>query len=482
MHDLNPLRPLVVDLDGTLIKTDLLVEAANRALIQQPWRWLQLPAWFLMEKAALKKHLAAASSFDAASLPYNQTLLTWLREEHARGRPIVLATASHESLARQVAMHLGLFTEVLATNDSTNLRADAKRDTLIQRFGEKGFDYVGNDWPDLPVWRCAMQAHIVGGKHRLIERIRSRGNLGRTVEDGRPHLSRALLTSVRPHQWTKNLLVFVPLLAAHRWGDAVSAVAALLAFLAFCLCASAVYLLNDLADMSQDRRHPRKRGRPLAAGHLGPLAAWLSWPILLLLAFALAFSTLPVLFTASLAAYFIITAAYSLALKRIPMVDVVTLAVLYTLRIVAGAAAIGVAPSFWLLAFSMCLFHSLALMKRHSELVSEHNADLQGSLPGRGYSARHLRRVLTLGGVTACTAVLVLALYVQDSHTAALYPSPHVIWLACPLLSYWVSRAWLLSHRGQMHDDPIVFALTDRVSWIVVALVVLVFALAKLIP
>ena len=279
--------PLVVDLDGTLIKTDLLAETASRFLIEQPLRFFKLVVWLAEGKCALKSRLAESARIDVAALPYNEELLDWLRQEKAQGRSIVLATASHRVLADQVAQHLGLFDDVLATDGNTNLKAHAKRDALVERYGERGFDYVGNDWPDVAVWQSAAQAHVVSGSARLIDKARSHGNLGLTLSNGKPHLAVALLKAMRPHQWMKNLLVFVPLLAAHQYSDGASVLQALLAFIVFGLTASSVYLLNDLVDVADDRHHPRKRRRPLASGDLSLLQGWLAWPVLLLLAFAL---------------------------------------------------------------------------------------------------------------------------------------------------------------------------------------------------
>jgi 4-hydroxybenzoate polyprenyltransferase len=475
------LLPLVVDLDGTLIKTDLLAETASSFLVRRPLGIFKLLLWLAKGRTVLKSRLAQFASVDAATLPYNQEVLSWLRAEKAAGRRIVLATASHGVLARRVSAHLGLFDEVLSSDDACNLKAGAKRDALVRRYGEGGFAYAGNDWADVPVWQSAAQAHVVSRSRRLIEKVRSAGNLGRTVSDGRPLQATALLKAMRPQQWMKNLLILIPLLAAHRYADGASVVQGLLAFIAFGLTASSVYLLNDLVDVADDRHHPRKRQRPFAAGHLGLLAGWLAWPALLALSFTLAAAALPPAFSACLAAYLLTTIAYSLRLKQVPMVDVMTLAVLYTLRIVAGAAAIAVPLSFWLLSFSIFIFLSLALIKRYSELKTARNANQNGPLRGRGYHPQDLELVATLGGSAGYTAVLVLALYIQDSHTAALYASPQFIWLACPMLLFWISRAWLITSRGQMHDDPVVFALKDPTSWAVVALTAVVFTLAKVV-
>jgi len=475
------MHPLVVDLDGTLIQTDLLLESANQFVLAQPWQAAKLLGWLVQGKATLKTNLAQATQLDPAALPYNAELLAWLQQEKAQGRRLILATASHQLLANQVAAHLDLFDEVLATDASTNLKSGAKCAALVARFGDKGFDYIGNDRADLPVWQCARQAHVVSGSERLIDAVRQQGNLGRVVTDGKQALMQAVLKAMRPHQWMKNLLVLIPLLASHSYSAAASVWAAGLAFVAFGLTASSVYLLNDLVDVSHDRHHARKRLRPFAAGHLSLLHGWLVWPLSLMTAFALAAVALPWPFTVSLGAYFVLTVAYSLRLKQIPMVDVLTLAGLYTLRIIAGAAAIAVPLTFWLLSFSMFLFLSLAFIKRYSELLTARSNGQASALRGRGYTTQDLELVANLGGSAGYTCVLVLALYIQDAHTASLYATPQYIWLACPLLLYWISRAWLIAHRGQMHDDPIVFALKDRASWVVAALFAGVFVAARLL-
>jgi 4-hydroxybenzoate polyprenyltransferase len=475
--------PLVVDLDGTLIKTDLLAETASQFLVDHPWHFFKLLIWLVDGKGALKSHLAQTANVDVASLPYNEELLTWLRAERGDGRTIVLATASHQVLANKIAAHVDLFDDVLATDNATNLKGDAKRDALVARYGLQGFDYVGNDWPDVPVWRFAAKAHVVSASTRLIETARGLGNLGVTMNPGKPAAGSTLLRAMRPHQWTKNLLVFIPLLAAHQYGDAVSVMRAILAFIVFGLIASSVYLLNDIIDVTDDRHHQRKRSRPFAAGNLSLIYGWMAWPMLTICAFVLAgpIGGLSWHFIVALTTYFLLTMAYSLRLKKAPIVDVLTLALLYTLRIFAGAAAIAVPLSFWLLTFSMFIFLSLAFIKRYSELRAARDTGEEGVLRGRGYDPQDLELVSSLGGSAGYTAVLVLALYIQDVHTANLYATPMLIWLVCPLLLFWVSRVWLIAHRGNMHDDPIVFAIKDRISWLVGTLVAAIFVLAKVV-
>lgn len=470
-------RPLVVDLDGSLIKTDLLFETANSFVAKHPYKVWKLIPWFLSGKGALKAKLAECSEIDAASLPYNKGLLAWLREQKAGGRQLVLATASDIKLAEAVAQHLELFDEVLATEGGVNLKAERKRDLLVSRFGENRFDYVGDCSADLPVWRSAGDAYLIGSSPLLMGRVKKQANLAGVFADDKPPLLQSLARALRPHQWLKNLLLFVPLLSAHLYGDGSSVMLALLAFLVFGMTASSVYVLNDLIDVADDRHHLRKRNRPFASGDLSLVHGWITWPLLLLMAFFLAALTLPPLFLGVLGTYYLLTLAYSLFLKRTPMVDVLTLAALYTLRIIAGAAAIAVLPTFWLLLFSMFVFLSLAFMKRFSELKAAKDAH---RLRGRGYAREDLELVSSAGVAAGYLATLVLALYIQDQHTAEIYRTPSLIWLACPLLLYWISRAWLVAHRGDMHDDPIVFAIKDKISWIVGFCLLGVFGLAKL--
>ena len=478
---LNLDRPLVVDLDGTLIKTDLLIETANQFITRRPFQCVSLVTWLGQGKSVLKERLAQVVQLDATCLPYNQPLVAWLQEQKAQGRRLVLATASHRLLAERVAQHLGLFDTVLATEGSTNLKSDRKRDLLVSLYGERGFDYIGNDSADLPVWQAAHQAHVVSRSAALIARARAGGNVAQVMDTGRTSGFASVLKAMRLHQWLKNLLILVPLFAGHQYGNPESLLQAVLAFFAFGLTASGVYLINDLVDVADDRHHPRKRLRPFAAGNLSLLHGWLLVPVLVVAAFTLAANTLPPAFVACLATYFVLTLAYSLQLKQSAVLDVLVLAGLYTLRIIAGTAALELQLSFWLLTFSMFIFVSLAFIKRFSELKDAREDGREGPLRGRGYVHEDLEVVSAFGSAAGYIAVLVLALYIQDSHTAELYRSPKFIWLACPLLLFWISRAWLIAHRGQMHDDPIVFALKDKTSWLVGACLVVIFGLATVI-
>lgn len=456
---------LCVDLDGTLVRSDLLYESVLALLARNPLYVFLLPFWLLRGKAALKDEIARRVALDPSALPYDERLLRLLEDSPAR--PRVLCTASNIRFAEAVAAHVGLFDQVLGSDATTNLSGRRKAQALVERFGERGFDYVGNAAVDLHIWRSARQAWVVNG---------SRGLAGRAAKlcEVAQHFPSAgggfrhWIKAIRVHQWLKNVLVFLPLLASHRFTELQAAGNAALAFLAFGLCASGVYVLNDLLDLPADRRHPRKRLRPFAAGTLPLVHGLAAAPLLALAGFALALAINP-WFALVLCGYYATTLAYSLRLKRLVMVDVVVLAALYTARIIGGAAAIGSGLSFWLLAFSMFLFLSLAMLKRYTELATMLAAG-KTSASGRGYAVEDLPLVQSLGAASGYLAVLVFALYINSPESLALYEHPQVLWLICPLLLYWISRAWVVAHRGGMNDDPVVFAVTDRVSRIVLVL------------
>lgn len=457
-------RPLVVDLDGTLVLGDTLHESLLGLLSSRPWQLLALPAWLAGGKAHFKQAVAAHQAIDPATLVYNQPLLDWLASQRDH-RDLVLCTAADARVAEAVAAHLGLFDAVIASDGDTNLGGERKAHRLVERYGDKGFDYVGNDRADLPVWRHSHTAIVCNATAAVARDAAAIGNVGHTFPS-RTGGAGAWLRALRLHQWAKNLLLFVPLLTAHLVFEPAAVVNVLLAFLAFGLCASSVYLLNDLMDLAADRRHPRKRRRPFAAGHLSVLSGLGVAAMLLVAAFALAVATLPQNFVLTLAGYYLLTCAYSFRLKRVEMLDVVILAALYTSRIIAGAVALDVELSFWLLAFSMFLFLSLALLKRHTELVTLRDLG-QTHASGRGYHADDLPLVATFGASAGYASVLVFALYINSPASAALYSRPELLWLLCPMLLFWIGRVWLLSHRRRMHDDPLVFALTDWVSLLV---------------
>ena len=468
--------PLCIDCDGTLLSTDLLHESVISLLKSAPWLALQLPFWLVRGRAYLKARLADHVSIDASTLPYNEEVVSLARQARAEGRTVVLATASHGRLAQAVAEHLGIFDEVLATQGDSNLKGRAKAAALIERYGQRGFDYAGDSRSDLPVWQSARKAVVVSANQTLVAKAGRLTKVERVITPQRATIG-TYLRAMRLHQWLKNLLVFVPLFAAHRFQPGAELAQAVLAFFSYGLCASAVYLLNDLFDLDADRRHVRKRKRPFASG-LIPVwhgAVWV--PLLLSGAIGLAL-LLPWMFAAVLAGYFACTLAYSLLLKRQVIVDVLMLAGLYTLRVIAGGAATLIAPSFWLLAFSMFLFLSLAMVKRYSEMLDVLHQHQQQAAAGRGYLVQDLPVLMSLGTGSGLVAVLVFALYINNPETRSIYAQPLWLWLVPPLLLYWVSRVWMKAHRGEVDDDPVVFAVRDWQSLVIVSMAALFFALA----
>ena len=454
--------PLCVDLDGALVRTDLLIESLFALLRQRVACLFLVPIWLFKGRAGLKERIAAHADIDVSMLPYHEEFLAHLREEHARGRRLCLVTAAPRKYAEQVAQHLGIFDEVYASSASENLSAARKGRLLCRLYGEKGFDYAGNARADLAVLPHARRGMLVNPEPGVRRAAGRSADIARIFDDRTGRLEN-YARALRLHQWLKNLLLFVPALAAHELDNMALLSQAGIGFIVFGLCASSVYLLNDLLDLGADRRHPRKRHRPLAAGTISIKAGAALVPALLVAAFAGALALLPLAFAAALAVYYGLTLAYSFWIKGKLMADVIVLAALYTMRIIAGAAAVAIMPSFWLLALSMFLFLSLAMVKRYSELASLESVGRTRAL-NRNYEAGDYAMLSSLGAASGYTAVLVLALYINSDDVVLQYRHPMAFWLLCPLLLYWISRVWLLTGRGQMHDDPVVFALRDRVS------------------
>ncbi len=471
-------RVLCVDLDGTLLASDSLHESVCLLMKTNPLLCLPLPFVLLRDsgKAVLKQRISQAVEINPSLLPYNPEVLAFLQEERAKGREIVLVTASDERVAQAVAGHLGLFSRVIASDGRTNLRGKKKLEVLSREYGEGKFDYIGNDWTDLPVWRAAAEAYVVSSNRRLITAAQREAKVARVFEKKKFSL-KILLRMLRVHQWVKNLLLFVPLIMAHRIFDWPASAAAAAGFLIFCLCSSGVYIINDLTDIVSDRMHAQKRLRPFASGD-APLALGALLGPLMLIAACLLAAALPFRFLLAVLLYIGVTFAYSCCLKQIMLIDILVLAGLYTLRVLAGAFAAGVPVSPWLLAFSMFMFLSLACVKRFSELYRL-RSDRGTASAGRGYVVGDLEAIGQFGSASGFLSVLVLALYTNGMEVQRLYHQPAILWLLCPLLLYWVSRIWLLAYRGQVHEDPILFAIRDRVSYVVGAVSALLLLLAK---
>jgi len=456
--------PICVDLDGTLIKTDLLCESLFALLKVNFVYVVFLPFWLLKGKAYLKQEITRRITFDVTCLPYNTELLSFLIQARQRGRQLALVTAANVKIARQIADHLGIFSDILASDAKTNLSGVRKLGALVKKYGPRGYDYAGNALNDLKVWTQARQAIIVGPSSSLVQQVQKITTVGHIFKT-RSISVRLLLRTIRVHQWAKNSLVFVPLITSHQIGNGYLFLASLYAFLAFSLCASSLYVLNDCLDLEADRQHPQKRCRSFAAGDLPVSLSFILVPTLFCLGLFVA-SHLPVFFLALLLAYSGLSLTYSLYFKKFVLVDVFLLALLYTIRLYAGAVATGIALSHWLLIFSMFLFLSLALMKRFTEIREIALRD-QKLTNGRGYWAADLEHIASVGASSGYISVLVLALYVNSNEVHALYSRPEILWLQCPLMLYWISLIWLLAYRGQMQEDPVVFALRDIKSYVV---------------
>jgi 4-hydroxybenzoate polyprenyltransferase len=453
--------PLVVDLDGTLIHSDLLWESLVLFLRRHFLRLWLLPLWLFHGKAGFKDRIAREVEIDPSALPYDKALLALIRKEREDGRTVVLATGAQHRLAEQVAAHTQAFDLVLAT-DAVNLTSHNKAERLAALYGVQGYDYIGNSRADLPVWLGSRTAWCVAGKEYKLADGRSTTQVG-SRRGGTAH---ALFKAMRPRQWLKNLLVFVPMLAGHAL-RVDTLLESLLAFAAFSACASSAYLLNDALDAQDDRVHPVKHKRPIAAGTLPLPLALLASPVLALAALAACALAKPLLLLA-LGAYFIATIAYSVYLKRLLMIDIVTLAILYSLRVLGGSAATGIEPSFWLLAFSFFIFLSLALLKRHSELFNLHREGKEKTR-GRGYTTADKTPIGIMGINAAFVSVLIFMLYFNSQNVLQLYRHPAWLLGILPLLVFWLGRMWTLAFRGQVNEDPVLYVSKDKVSMIVLA-------------
>lgn len=430
-----PSVPLVVDLDGTLINSNLLVESVIALLKRSLFSVFLLPLWLMRGKATFKAEVTRRTTLDLSVLPLNRPLLEHLKREKARGRRLVLATGAYETLARRIADRLGLFEEVLATNGTINLTCHNKLAALRARFGATGFDYAGNAVDDCPIWSAARRATVVNASPRLLNWATVNATVDGVFPREKPTLG-LYVRALRLHQWLKNLLLFAPLIAALKFTDVDALMQLGIGFLAFGCCASSVYLLNDIIDLEDDRLHPNKKHRPFASGRLPISHGLVLIPVLLVSAAALS-ALLPLKFSLVLMAYYATTLAYTFFLKRMEAVDVVTLAMLYTTRIFAGGAAAGIPLSVWLLTFSVFIFLSLALAKRCAELqlLRKHG---KSKSSGRGYVLADLPMLRSMGVGSGYVAAVVLALYLNSPQVALAYEHSDMLWLCVPVLVYWV--------------------------------------------
>ncbi len=454
--------PLIVDLDGTLIFSDTLYETFLFALKKNFLVFFFSLFWVLRGKAFLKSKLANLSvNFDPLLLPYNTNFIKWVKLEKKKNRRVILCTAAHNIIAAKIAKHLGFFDEIISTNDNLNLSGKEKAKILSGRFGSRGFDYAGNSFSDIHIWKIARYAYGVNVNNFLVEHFQNKFRFSFLFTQSSNILLESF-SALRPYQWVKNLILFIPLFASHQFFNFTLWYDLLIAFFSFSFCASAVYIFNDFIDIESDRQHLRKKNRPFASGQLPIVNGFFIALILLAASFTLAF-ILNGYFKYWLLLYFALTCTYSLLIKQIVLLDCVFLSLLYTVRIVAGGEATHLNSSFWLLAFSVFLFLSLAFVKRYAEIeIPPHTG--QQILKGRGYYSSDAGLIRTFGVASGYSATLILALYLNSDSVSSLYLCPYFIWADVPILVIWIIWLWLKAHRGEMHDDPIIFAIKDKIS------------------
>ncbi|MGA2456390.1 MAG: UbiA family prenyltransferase [Terriglobales bacterium] len=464
-----PSPVLCVDLDGTLIRGNVLWECILVLLKTSPIALLLLPFWLLSGRASLKRKLAARIHLNPACLPYRQQVLDFLQHEKANGRRIALTTAADRELAEAISRYLGLFDEVHASDGHLNLKGANKAAFLAERFAQTGFDYVGDSAADVEVWRNARAAYVVGTEARAEQAAAVTTLKGTILEPQRtsfPTSLRVWINALRGHHWAKNLLLFLPLALSHNLA-LEPIVRTFVGFALYGFCASGLYILNDLLDLHSDRDHPWKKERPFATGAISIPEGLLASFILLSSALGLGFF-LDVQFGLVLLGYAALTMLYSLYLKKIALLDVFVLSSFYSFRILAGALISATPLSQWFLAFSMFVFLSLAMAKRYSELL--HASDLvKAGNSGRGYHTGDRELLLSLGVGSSFSAVVIFSLYVHSQDVRLLYSTPEFLFLLCPIVLYWLSRTWLLAHRGELKEDPVTLAIRDPVSYGVAA-------------
>ncbi len=454
-------RALFVDMDGTLVSTDVLWEAFFLAVKAQPWVALLAVGWLMRGRATLKDELSKRVSVDPGALPYRDDVLEFVRARKADGDTVVLATASARAWAEPVAAHLDMFDDVLASDAENNLKG-ANKLAAIEAYcsgrGVVNWGYIGDAHADLPIWDKASEVFVVAPSTALKQRVPK----ATAVFGKKPSLLKAAIKAMRPHQWVKNVLLWVPLMLGHAYDDSAKVFAAAVAFTAFSLTASSVYLFNDMLDVEADRLHPKKKFRPFAAGSLPLLYGPPLVVGLITTAVTLALLFLPLPYLGVLLLYLAVNVAYSASLKSKMLIDVMLLASLYTLRIFAGGVATDLRVSEWLLAFSIFMFTSLAFAKRYVELARV-AAEGKTEAKGRGYRVEDLALIISVGPTAGYLAVLVFALYINNG-LPGFYVNKSLLWLTCPLLLYWISRLWFLAKRGELDHDPVVFAVTDKAS------------------
>lgn len=466
--------PLCVDLDGTLIKTDLLLESFLALVKANPLNLFRCFGWLLKGKAHLKAEIAKRVDLDITILPYNEKVLAMLAAERANGRDIHLCTAADQILAFKVSEHLGGFGSVFASDGTVNLSSANKCKKLEEAFGHQGFDYIGDSRDDIAVWKSSRNGYVTSTGRIFKAALGVNSNV-QSIDSNNISIGK-VLKAMRVYQWVKNVLVFVPLLTSHRFVDGDAVIASIMAFFAFSLCASSVYLLNDMLDLESDRRHERKRHRPFASGQLSLMTGMILTVVLLAAAVSIAVF-LPAKFMLVIACYYLLTLAYSFVLKKLLLVDVFALASLYTSRIMAGGAAAMIPLSSWLIMFSITIFLSLAFLKRYAELDDKQRAG-GTSAAGRGYYTEDISILRSFGTSSGYLAVIIMAIYLNSPDSNLLYSHRSALWGVFAALMFWISWMWMEAFKGKMHDDPIVFALKDRTSIAAIGAIILFMLIA----
>lgn len=471
---------LFVDLDGTLIKSDLLFECLVPIIKNYFYALFLAPFWLLKGKAYLKDKFSDLVSINPEILPYNNNVLEYIRKEKENGSKIILATASNIKLAKSISDYLGIFDDVIASSKEENLKGKNKLNKIklyIENNNtNKEFSYIGDSEADVKIFNETDIPIVVGNKN-VFNKIKSKNDKTTFVDGENDFSLKKFFKMIRTYQWVKNFLIFLPLILAHKFLDVNLLLKALVAFFSFSFLASSVYIINDIMDVESDRIHPSKKNRPIASGAVkissALKVAFILMPLSFIISIFLGKEFLFVLLT-----YFITTSCYSFYLKKIMLVDILILSLLYTVRMFAGGVALNIYLSPWLFMFSMFFFFSLACAKRYSELYAVRN-NLQDEIKGRGYQAQDLEQIQIFGSSSGYIAILIFALYIQSDISMKLYKTPSFFWALCPIMLYWISRVWLLSHRGQMTQDPIIFALKDKVSYVVLILSIIIFGVAK---
>lgn len=471
---------LFVDLDGTLIATDTFFESIVLLLKSYPLKTFSLILWMFKGKAYLKDKIAQHKTPKASLLPYREEVLAFIKKEKGKGRKVYLLTAANQKIANKVANHLGCFAGAFGSNDKINLSGEQKLKRVYQIVGKAQFDYIGDSKVDIPIWKKSNEIIMVNPNTVVINKFKKSKNVQLIKPSRHKTNLKIMIKGMRVHQWAKNSLLFLPIIMAHQFTDVNLLITVLWAFISFSLCASAVYILNDLIDIETDREHPTKKKRPLASGLMSVKTAAVLIFLLLLTSVFISIKMLSAAFLIILIIYMISTTAYSIILKQIMLIDVIILGGLYTLRIVAGSIASRVDVSSWLLVFSMFFFLSLAFMKRYADLILMKQNNYE-EIAGRGYHIDDLDLVQKSGITSGFVAMLVLALYINSDHVIELYKSPILIWFMIPVLFYWLMRMWMVTNRGEMTNDPINYAIRDRTTYVAMTIIGIIMLLAATI-